>query len=316
MSSPNRAGDTVADPAVSTGIIDRRSKAHPASASASASVLSDALYRMKQRVRSGPARTIAHRTGLLGAGRAIYNRMLLRRGIARREICGQVLDFVVRSRFEITEIDGLFEERAFIDRCLNCLRDGDVLFDVGANIGIVSLAAARRAEGMRDVTVHAFEPEPGNLRRLQDNIELNELFTVNVEPVALGRQPGHAELYLAEGEFAGGSHAIAPTPATGGRSIRIELDSVDNRARVGEAVPTVMKIDVEGAEMEVLLGAERTILAGRVRELFIEVHVGRIFTEGFDPQRLQSWLEARDFELVWSRPRGTEIHQHYVLKGC
>jgi FkbM family methyltransferase len=281
-------------------------------------VITDTLYRVKRGVREGGVRVVLQKTGLLSFGRAVYNRLLLRQGIAEREICGQKLRFAVHDKFEITEIDGMFEEDEFIRRILDSLQQDDILYDVGANIGIVALAAAKRA-GANDVRVLAFEPEPNNVQRLRQNIELNQLGgAIDVQACGLGRAPGRAELHLAEGDYSGGSHSIGPQEgrATSNgngatKSVWIELDSVDHRASAGAVLPTVMKIDVEGAEMEVLLGAETLLRQQRVRELFIEVHIGRIFTDGFDPQRLQAWLEARGYRLAWSQPRGTEIHQHY-----
>ena len=102
-----------------------------------------ALYRVKRGVRQGGVRVALQRSGLLGFGRVVYNRLLLREGIARREVCEQQLRFAVHNKFEITEIDGLFDEAMFISRILHSLQQGDVVFDVGANIGVLSLAAAQ-----------------------------------------------------------------------------------------------------------------------------------------------------------------------------
>ncbi len=277
----------------------------------SSTPLSAALYRVKSHLRQGLARDLADKTGLLGIGRSIYNSLLLRNGMATRRICGEQLRFAVGSTFEITEIDGVFEENEFIARILDSLRPEDVFYDVGANIGIVSLAAAKRTAG-RGVRIHAFEPEPHNLARLRQNIALNALDSICVEPFALGRGPGQAELFLADGEFGGGSHALARQQGMNGRSVKIQIDSASNCVRGPQDSPTVMKIDVEGAEMEVLLGAEPIINTRGIRELFIEVHIGRIFTEGFCEKSLQQWLESHRYRLAWSHPRGTEIHQHYI----
>ena len=114
----------------------------------------------------------------------------------------------------------------------------------------------------------------------------------------LGRTPGLAELFLAEGDYAGGSHSLGKGDSA--NSVSIEIESIDHLAASGFPTPTVLKVDVERAEMEVLLGAEQLLAEQRVRELFLEVHPGRIITEGVDAEALEWWLQARGYSRVWT----------------
>ena len=133
------------------------------------------------------------------------------------------------------------------------LAPGDVCFDVGANVGFYTLLAARIVgpEGR----VVAFEPHPENVAALERNVQANGLSNVVVVPKAVSAASGEARL-------AGGDRATAHLDADRGRPV--ETVSLDEFVAAWPALaPAVVKIDVEGHELEVLEGARRTLEAGR-----------------------------------------------------
>ncbi len=154
------------------------------------------------------------------------------------------------------------QEKAFLE-----LRPslGDVVLDVGAHIGSYTLRYSRIVgdEGR----VVAFEPEPENRRILRWNIRLNKAENVTVCPEALGNFHGEARLKLSA--YAG-VHSFVRTSAeirqTGEILVPIiKMDELD-MDRVN-----LIKIDVEGYELEVLRGGERMIRRFKPN-LQIEVH--------------------------------------------
>jgi FkbM family methyltransferase len=163
---------------------------------------------------------------------------------------GKVLRYL-RSTYE-PELTGLIGRT---------LRPGDAFFDLGANIGYFSLLASRRVGPTGRVV--AVEPEPGNLRFLRRHVELNAAANVVVVGVAVGRADG----------VAGWTHGTGTGTGRlnhGGRFL-VPVMSLETLIRHAGVVPTCLKIDIEGAEAELLAGA-RDPLARHRPALFLSIH--------------------------------------------
>ncbi len=137
------------------------------------------------------------------------------------------------------------------------LGSGDVVFDIGANVGFFSIIAARLVG--ETGRVYAFEPVRRNVRHLRRNASLNGLDNVTVVEKAVAGRSGPGSLVLAE--YSGGaalSTATRPPDATS--SIDVMLVTIDDVVRSGDAPsPSLIKIDVEGAELDVLEGMVETL---------------------------------------------------------
>lgn len=132
------------------------------------------------------------------------------------------------------------------------LGEGDVFYDVGANIGFFSLIAARRAgpEGR----VYAFEPVTANVKALQHTIRVNRLENVEVFAAAAGAETRRGRLLLAD-HIGGAVLEGAGTPPDFRGRIDVAVVALDDAmTRHGLRPPSVVKIDVEGAELDVLRG--------------------------------------------------------------
>lgn len=252
---------------------------------------------------------LARRTPFVRLARAAYRRRVLRRGYHNVRLLGVSLRFVVATEREIIRLDDFGSEEKFAQLIVGSIRPGDVCYDIGANIGTVCmLIAGRHRES--GVTVHAFEPEPTNADHLQRNLAQNDIHNVVVHQIALGAKPGKATLFLA-GDAGSGSHSLMHEHADSDVCIQVQVDTVCNLARDSGTPPDVVKIDVEGAEMNVLIGMDELLSAGRVRDIFIEVHPDTLAGAGLTPDDIQHWLSQRSYRLGWSQARGREIHQHY-----
>ncbi|MDE3154705.1 MAG: FkbM family methyltransferase [Acidobacteriota bacterium] len=138
--------------------------------------------------------------------------------------------------------------------CLRRLRPGDVLWDIGANVGLYTLPAARRVGAAGHV--YAFEPIPRNLEYLQRHVELNRVDNVTVVAAAVGDREGTVR--MAPGDFPAEYHVDEAG------QIVVEAIALDDWcARSGARLPQVMKIDVEGAEDAVLRGGRETLARAR-----------------------------------------------------
>jgi FkbM family methyltransferase len=143
--------------------------------------------------------------------------------------------------------------REVVNTCHGLLRAGETAFDVGANVGLVSLELCSRFAGR--VRVVSFEPLPQLAKHLAISAELND-FDIRVFNCLVGDQNGEQILFVP-------SHSVhASVISRSGRAKRmvrpvVRLDDLVFDGTVEP--PAMMKVDVEGAEMSVLTGAQRLL---------------------------------------------------------
>lgn len=143
------------------------------------------------------------------------------------------------------------------------LRTGMVIVDVGANVGYYTLLAGKHLRGTGHV--HAVEPAPDNLAVLKRNLMLSRLGNVTVHPYAAGRRHERRTFYLTEW---GGTHGLYGSDFS--RLVgQMEVSVVPLDEAIQSTVDLV-KIDVEGAELEVLDGMKRILRENPSLSLFVE----------------------------------------------
>jgi len=150
------------------------------------------------------------------------------------------------------------------DRIRASLRQGDVMIDVGANIGYFTLVGAKTVGAAGRVV--AFEPVPQVREQLAENVRLNGASNVEIRSDALSDVSGAVTFYL------------GPNSNTGLGSLRALTDGQTievNRVRFDDwwqpiAKVALVKIDVEGAELAVLRGMERCLARDRP-DIVVEV---------------------------------------------
>lgn len=167
------------------------------------------------------------------------------------------------------------------------LRDGDVLFDVGANIGLYSLFAAKLRPSSR---VYAFEPESHNFSSLCRNIILNKAASVTPCCFPLSNREAFEMFYVYDLEPGSALHSLG-TPSVlrkGPEALRqgtlgVTLDALVERH--GLPHPSLLKLDVDGIEEKILEGGTSVLRSSRLRSILVEV----TSREGDGP----SWAERR-----------------------
>jgi FkbM family methyltransferase len=170
------------------------------------------------------------------------------------------------------------------------LASGDWAIDVGANTGLFTsaMAAAVGAAG----AVWAFEPLPGNVERLEALKGDNDLAQLTIVPVALSATAGVARLRLPANQHSSGFGSFV---ATWEREGELEVPTVPLDAVVDERGPDrplrLLKIDVEGFEHEVLVGAEATLRRHRPLVL-CELHDPLLRAAGGSAERLVARFAA------------------------
>ena len=168
------------------------------------------------------------------------------------------------------------------------VRPGDVVWDVGAHHGYVALVAAARVAPTGEV--HAFEPSSRNRRLLERHLAWNHVTNVRVHPFALAATDGRSSF---------GGAGTSKTLSLGGDGGAGDGEQVEVRSAkrlVADRVcapPSVLKIDVEGAEAEVLRGAAGVVPPEAC--MLIAVHSAELYA------RCAAQARAMGFEVLASR---------------
>lgn len=218
--------------------------------------------------------TITIRDLPLGIKLNAYKRDAVGRGLYRRKIHEPALTKLLLTRFAGPA------ERNFID--------------VGANIGYFSCLMSKLAGPNGKVL--AVEPEPNNLKLLEQNLKINRLTNVTVHPCALGAAEGSAKLGIYKPANRG-RHSIVDTDAKPTIEVRVRtLDDLAKSSAGNVASWSLVKIDVEGYEGFVLEGAKQTL--ARMEILVMEFSPALLRKAGLDPASLLDKL-SRIFSRIY-----------------
>lgn len=192
---------------------------------------------------------------------------------------------------------GTYEEA--VDRALlGSVRPGDVVWDVGANVGHYSVKLADSV-GHRG-RVFAFEPSPANRERLGANATGHA--NITILPYGLSSQPGRVAFVQGDDQIGATSRLARPEDGASPSLHEIDLRRGDDLIKAGEvSPPDALKIDVEGHELEVLDGLAETLRDPRLRALVIEVHFGLLERSGKHdaPRLIEARLASAGFGLTW-----------------
>ena len=148
----------------------------------------------------------------------------------------------------------------------------NIVFDVGANLGIYSLAAA---SVNKTASIYAFEPTSEIVVALKDTLLKNQIQNVNVVAAAVMNAPGLVDLNSCSGGKAndGMNYVTRGDKIASMSTSRIPSVSLDEFCQEqGISVIDLIKIDVQGMEYEVLEGASGMLESGAIRTIFIELN--------------------------------------------
>jgi FkbM family methyltransferase len=142
------------------------------------------------------------------------------------------------------------------------MKTGDVVYDVGANVGFYSLLASVVVG--RTGSVYSFEPFPENVRELRNHLEINRVMNCAVFEAAVSSRDGEAIFEPSESRYTG--------RLSDAGTLRVRTVTIDGLVSRGEIrPPNLMKIDIEGAEFDCLKGAANVIQEFRPT-IFLATH--------------------------------------------
>jgi FkbM family methyltransferase len=201
--------------------------------------------------------------------------------LAYNDVCG---DAVFAGNFEEAE-------RQFVERFL---KPSMIVLDIGAHHGFYTLLASYKVGPIGQVI--AFEPSPREYQRLLWHLRLNRRKNVLAEPFALGSHEGTTQLFLVRGRDTGCNSLRPPKTADPASPVQVPIVRLDDYLeRQGITHVDFVKMDVEGAELEVLRGAT-SLLSRKPRPVWMmEVQDIRTEAFGYSAKDIVEFLRERDF---------------------
>jgi FkbM family methyltransferase len=197
--------------------------------------------------------------------------LMLRVVYQRRGLPWAVHDDTVRIHPGFRHLIPHSAEPALYEFLSSAIREGDRVLDVGAFLGIYAILAARRVgPGGR---VLAFEPTPQSAALARRHLAFNALAErVQLLDAAVSDRPGRAEFFEYAESYV---NSLVSAPDISAAPVRreVEVVTIDDVCRQFDFVPTLVRMDVQGAEIHALRGARDTIRkAGARLRLVVEMH--------------------------------------------
>ena len=175
------------------------------------------------------------------------------------------------------------------------LEPGMDVVDVGANFGQYTLVASGIVGS--NGSVHSFEPDPETFQWLRRNVMDNGLANVRLNQTALFRETAQKSLFLAEAHSVGSNSLAGDFWDYAGKTVEVSCIAFDDYLRANRiAKVDLMKLDIEGAELDALRGAEG-VLQHSKPILLLEFEEERQRAFGSSCAELAEFLRSHEYAL-------------------
>ncbi len=226
---------------------------------------------------------------------------------------GWPLDYVASNPILLWRAQTLLSKEPETIEWINSMAEGDILFDIGANVGMYSIYA-----GKRGCRVYAFEPEASNYHILNKNIQINDLSSrVSAYCLALADREELSELKLTS-DIPGSAHTIFGPNEQFGQTdnpvifaqgcLGMGLDDFITKYKM--APPRHLKIDVDGIEAKIIRGASNLIQGPHLQSLLIELDESLE-----DDQWIKKFLRENRFQIVVTGKGTPALKQGGMIKN-
>jgi len=225
-------------------------------------------------------------------------RRAIRNGIAYDLSLGDYIEWTIYFGIEHREKTALF----------SLAQTGQTVIDVGTNVGEVLMNFAQRV-GPKGRAI-GFEPNPETLARCRHNLALNSFANAEVHGVALGAEPGSVRIGRPQQANAGADRVVHSD-----EGIEVRVTTIDEMVgTLGLERVDLIKIDVEGYDLNVLRGSAETIERFRPT-MFVELCDSNLREQGDSASGLVEWLEQRGYQVSDGLTRES-VRSSDDLGGC
>ena len=172
------------------------------------------------------------------------------------------------------------------------IKEGDVIVDIGANIGYYALQEARLVGD--NGKVYAIEPVPENVELLKKNIELNDYSNIEVFQLAVGDVNKTDYVYISDCR---NTASMIKTQASINK-VPVEVTTLDKFLE-NKPLPSLIRMDVEGYEVEIIKGMGKLLKSNKPLKLIVELHPLYYITKEKRKDFLDILKESR-FRVKWA----------------
>lgn len=174
---------------------------------------------------------------------------------------------------------------------LRTVKKNNIVFDIGANVGYYTLLASKKV-GNRG-KVYSFEPDPRNLILLKENVIRNNCTNVVIMPVALSRKTGRAR--FTQDPANPGESGLGKKK---GKKIFVQTKTLTSCVKTfGVKRIDVIKMDIEGGEVDALSGGKTALSKMKKGTLFIEYNPTSLIMTGYKPETLLRIIKSCGFRV-------------------
>jgi FkbM family methyltransferase len=198
-------------------------------------------------------------------------------------------------------------ESGTIDFIKKHLKKGDCFVDVGANIGLMSIEASESVGSQGKI--YSFEPHPDTAKILRFNIDLNSFENIEVIEKGVGSKSGEAKIYDRWDVNRGGASVFSANNNQEGFAIQlVVLDEVFQKIDI-----QLIKIDIEGYELEALKGAKRILSSENPPILIVEC-TEETENQNYTRVELYRWLKNTNSQYKFYKLKGTKVRKSKLVE--
>jgi len=199
-------------------------------------------------------------------------------------------------------------EKTETEFVMSKIKVGDVVIDIGANIGYYTLIFAKLVG--EQGKVFAFEPEPSNFYLLKKNVMTNKYNNVILEEKAVSNYDGQTKLFLSNSNA--GAHRIYFSHRVTKNYVQVKVTTLDDYFKNHELKSRIsfIKIDVEGAELGTLEGLKTLLETNKKIIIMIEFDPQQIKEFGSSSRDLLNFLDNQKFRFLF-----VDQNMHQIKKA-
>jgi FkbM family methyltransferase len=200
-------------------------------------------------------------------------------------------------------------EPVLTNRVIELGRQGGVMVDIGANLGYFSLLWAASNPLNKCI---AFEASPRNVEILRRNVSRNQLDSqIEIVPCAAGATAGKFQFDLGPPDQRGwGGLALE----TSDRCVEVDVVRADEKIPATDSI-ALMKVDTEGADAWALMGCERLLKAGAVKEIWFEQNKPRSTALGIPADAASEYLQSVGYSSTAQGDRGADVVEWVAVRA-